>query len=217
MNHAYTQHSSHRDYQGFMGKIVGFMSCGIDTFLRVTEAGSSMVGIFFVTKFNFDNVLPDVKVLLTRFRYFVDGNAYISPVLDWAKKRLNVDFEIAYGCIGMRYTFEFPEYMFQRDPDAYPEDEEGPRHYAKYVGACSKISEYASISMYGDHDIFQLMFDRMKERYGDMESVASVNHPLFVVGQEDGFATIEYANKSQFAYPHFSAFVTGYMVSLFFC
>lgn len=210
MNNAYTQHSAvdPKFYVGFLGKITQFAFCDNAVLLDPT-----VVGIFHVPKFDDSSVSTFWRKFFSRWPLFVDNNIYSTPLLLFAK-HVGYKFGVDYGCWGIPYTFEFPAYMYERDITSQ-EDGKGPRHYAKYTGCMGRSStESQMYRFYGCSKYINVLIKHIAQmdNIDERDKIKIWTHP-----SDPDLVTMRTTPSKSVGTPHFSAFVTSYMVLNMLC
>jgi hypothetical protein len=178
MEKAYANFSKCKYYAGFLGKITDY---------RKTDKIEGL-GLYRVSKMNFDNCEENFKKILLKLNSYHQGNVYGSPELKYLQDN-GVTFEVIEGCWGVEpLNFEFPQ-------EFYEKNQEGSAHYSTYVGSCNTKREYNRYWTSGTHEFAQVLKSHTE---ADIQ-----------LGDDNEYS-VQYKREYMNHLSHFTAFITMY-------
>lgn len=196
----YCQHRCARNYgcyRGFMGKITDMGPCTFEDFEK------HWVGAYRVVKFDWTGVDKHFALMHKHWPVYVDGHCYATPLILYFLK-LGGKVEIDYGLWGMAFDFEFPDYMYMKQPKVDADGKivgDGAALYSLLAGFCASGDNKVSYSFKCDAEFLGVLMQHQRSAGEDV-------HVHF--DQSASVAYITHKTTSKRGAPQFSMYVTAY-------
>tara|TARA_R100000951_G_scaffold111954_1_gene111637 strand:- start:4289 stop:7714 length:3426 start_codon:yes stop_codon:yes gene_type:complete len=169
MKKAYSQFSTSKYYDGFLGKITDFRR--VDNF--------NEKGYYFIDSLDLSNSNPKFKFYNEKMGWFRNKNIYTDAELRFLRD-VGGKFIVKYGAFGTKTRFKFSDDMLNKKHTIFKSNKKkiNISYYALWVGKCASMNYNKSFCMYGTREYFNNIRDEHNHIvYDEVYNEATISYP----------------------------------------